>query len=62
MDLKADLIFRAKAKGGDFHSEINAEHFLEWFKHQFCPHIPTGSLIVFDNASYHNIMLEFSSR
>ena len=26
---KADLVFRAKHKSGDYHSEMNAEHFLE---------------------------------
>ena len=29
---KADLIFRAKSKSGDYHNEMNSEHFLEWFK------------------------------
>ena len=55
---KSDLIFRAKAKSGDFHSEMNAEHFLEWFEYQLCPHVPAGSLIVLDNASYHNTQRE----
>ena len=55
---KSDLIFRAKSKSGDYHSEMNAEHFLEWFQHQLCPHIPMGSLIVMDNASYHNTQTE----
>ena len=55
---KSDLIFRAKSKSGDYHNEMNAEHFLDWFKHQLCPQIPMGSLIVMDNASYHNTQTE----
>ena len=55
---KADLVFRAKCKSGDYHSEMNAEHFLEWFERQLCTHIPMGSLIVMDNASYHNTQIE----
>ena len=51
---KTDLIFRAKSKTGDYHSEMNSEHFLDWFKNQLCTNIPVGSLIVLDNASYHN--------
>ena len=55
---KADLVFRAKHKSGDYHSEMNAEHFLEWFERQLCTHVPMGSLIVMDNASYHNTQIE----
>ena len=51
---KTELIFRAKHNSGDYYSEMNSDHFLEWFEHQLCPHIPMGSLIVMDNASYHN--------
>ena len=47
---KADLVFRAKSK--------DVEHFLEWFKNQLCPHIPAGSLIVLENASYHNTQIK----
>ena len=52
---KTDLVFRAKLKTGD---EMNSEHFLEWFKKQLCTHIPAGSLIVLNNASYHNTQTE----
>ena len=37
---------------------MNAKHFLEWFEHQLCPHIPAGSIIVLDNASYHNTQVD----
>ena len=37
---------------------MNSEHFLEWFENQLCTHIPAGSLIVLDNASYHNTQTE----
>ena len=37
---------------------MNATHFLEWFENKLCTHIPVGSLIVLDNASYHNTEVE----
>ena len=56
---KTDLIFRSKkSPDGDYHSEMNAEHFLSWFKYDLCTHIPVGSIIVMDNASYHNTVVE----
>ena len=33
-----DLVFRVAHKSGDYHSEMNAEHFLEWFEYQLCIH------------------------
>ena len=55
---KSELIFRAKSQTGDYHNKMTAEHFLEWFQYKLCPHIPMGSLIVMDNASYHNTHTE----
>ena len=39
---------------------MNATHFLEWFenKGKLCTHVPIKSLIVLDNASYHNTEVE----
>ena len=53
---KTDLIFRAKKSPTvDYHSEMNAEHFLSWFENDLCTHIPVGSIIV---ASYHNTVVD----
>ena len=50
----ADLVFRSKTKSGDNHNEMNSKHFMEWMTTQFLPQIEEPSVIVLDNASYHN--------
>ena len=56
---KTDFIFRSKKSADrDYHTEMNAEHFLSWFKYDLCSHIPVCSIIVMDNASYHNTVVE----
>ena len=37
---------------------MNAQHFLEWFETQLMPNIPPHSLIILDNAKYHNTVVE----
>ena len=48
------LIFRSKKNTGDYHDEMTAEHFEEWFASTLLPNIQPNSLIVMDNASYHS--------
>jgi transposase len=47
--------FLAKSKDGDHHQEMNSVVFLEWFENQLMPAMNNPSLVVLDNASYHNI-------
>ena len=49
-----DLVFRSTTNSTDYHEEMNSEHFIEWFTQQLLPNIPPTSVIVLDNASYHN--------
>ena len=49
-----DLVFRSKTNSADYYDEINSEHFMEWFTQQLLPNIPPTSVIVLDNATYHN--------
>jgi transposase len=48
-------VFLAKSKDGDYHQEMNSFVFLEWFENQLMPAMNNPSLVVLDNASYHNI-------
>ena len=48
------LIFRSKKNTGDYHDEMTAEHFEEWFATKLLPNVQPNSLIVMDNASYHS--------
>ena len=52
------LVFLAKSKDGDHHHEMNSIVFLEWFENQFKPDLKNPSLVVLDNARYHNVKTE----
>ena len=41
-----ELVFRSKTKSEDYHDEINTQHFMEWFEHNFLPQLPPQSLIM----------------
>ena len=55
----AELVFQSKKSTGDYHDEMNFEHFQSWFQDQLVPNIPPDCLIVMDNASYHSCCQEF---
>ena len=50
-----DLVFLAKSKDGDDHQEMNSVVFLEWFENQLMAALKNPSLVVLDNAIYHNV-------
>ena len=56
----AQLIFDAKKRTGDYHGQMNWENFSYWFENQLLPNIPENSLIIMDNAPYHNVFAEDS--
>ncbi len=51
----AELVFTANRKTGDYHGQMNWENFSRWFTKQLLPNIPENSLIMMDNAKYHNV-------
>lgn len=56
----AELVFEATKRTGDYHGQMNWENFSTWFSKQLLPHIPAQSLIILDNARYHNVLAEGS--
>jgi len=52
------LVFKATKKTGDYHSNMNWENFSKWFQEKLLKNIPKNSLIIMDNASYHNVQVE----
>jgi len=56
----ARLVFKSTRKTGDYHGQMNRELFEKWFKEMLLPNIPKNSLIIMDNAPYHNILSEHS--
>ena len=56
----AKLVFKSTRKTGDYHGQMNWELFKKWFTEMLLPNISMNSLIIMDNAPYHNILSEYS--
>ena len=54
----ARLVFKASRKTGDYHSNMNWDNFSKWFQEKLLTNIPSNSLIIMDNAAYHNVLVE----
>ena len=54
------LVFKSTRKTGDYHGQMNWDLFRKWFTEMLLPNIPKDSLIIMDNASYHNTLAEYS--
>jgi transposase len=52
----AKIIFKSTKKTGDYHGQMNGEIFQKWFSEKLIPNIPKTSIIIMDNAAYHNIL------
>lgn len=52
----AQLVFEAKKRTGDYHGQMNWDNFSRWFEFQLLPNIAPESIIVLDNARYHNVL------
>lgn len=52
------LVFMAGKKTGDYHSNMNWDNFSEWFQDKLLKNIPKNSVIIMDNAAYHNVLSE----
>ena len=50
----ADLVFRSKTNSTDYHDEMNSKHYMEWMTQQLLPRFEEPTVIILDNASYHN--------
>ena len=54
----AELVFQAKTSSGNDHGQMDYENFSTWFIDQLLPNIPDHSLIIMDNAKYHNVLTD----
>lgn len=48
------LLFKAGTKTGDYHDNMNFDNYEKWIRCQLLPNLPPNSVVVVDNASYHN--------
>lgn len=49
------LMFKSGTKSGDYHSEMNSGNYGKWLENMLIPNLPRNSVIVIDNAPYHNV-------
>src|SRR3978361_1221174 len=52
------LIFKSGTKSGDYHDEMNSENYEKWLREKIIPNLPPGSVVVTDNAPYHNKQID----
>ena len=52
----------AGAKTGDYHNDMNNENFMKWVNDQLLPNMPEKSVLVVDNASYHNVPIKLTNQ
>ena len=52
------LVFEACKGEGDHHSQMNSDVFLDWWENNLLISLQEPSLIVIDNAKYHNTQVE----
>lgn len=57
----AKMVFKSNRKTGDYHGQMNWGIFKKWFVEKLIPNIPKNSLIIMDNAPYHNVLSEHSA-
>ncbi|XP_046966920.1 uncharacterized protein LOC124534920 [Vanessa cardui] len=50
----ASLVYKAASTSGDYHSNMNHDNYTKWLNEKLLPNLPEKSVIVMDNASYHN--------
>ncbi len=56
----AKIVFKSTRKTGDYHGQMNWDLFKKWFVEMLLENIAPNSLIIMDNASYHNTLSEHS--
>lgn len=54
----ARLIFRPEAKKDDYHDHMNFDNYEKWVMGKLLPNLPSKSVVVIDNAPYHNVQVE----
>ena len=53
-----ELVWKAKSSTGDYHDEMNGDNFFKWVKEKPIPHLPPKSVLIIDNAPYHNLQVD----
>lgn len=54
----AALVYEANSTAGAYHSNMSYDNYVKWLDEKLLPNLPPRSVIVLDNASYHNTRAE----
>lgn len=52
------LVFKSNQTTGDYHHDMNNMNFEKWLVDKLIPNLPPNSVLVMDNAPYHNVQLD----
>lgn len=50
--------WKASSHSGDYHDNVNGDIFMKWMKEKVIPNLEPNSVVVIDNAPYHNIKID----
>ena len=53
-----ELVWKAKSSTGDYPDEMNGDNFFKWVKEKLIQHLPPKSVLIIDNAPYHNLQVD----
>lgn len=51
------LMWKAGKKSGDYHDQMNSDNYFKWLQEKLIPNLPPQSVVVMDNAAYHNAQI-----
>ena len=54
----AQEIFNPGLASSDYHGQMDGSNFEKWYNKKFLPNLPSNSIIVMDNASYHSVQTD----
>ena len=54
----AQEIFNPGLASGDYHGHMDGSNFEKWYNKKLLPNLPSNSIIVMDNASYHSVQTD----
>ncbi|XP_072380782.1 uncharacterized protein [Diabrotica undecimpunctata] len=54
----AYLRYKPTINTGDYHDAMNYDNYKKWLRDKLIPNLPPNSVLVFDNAPYHNVQTE----
>ncbi|KAG8268245.1 hypothetical protein J6590_108454 [Homalodisca vitripennis] len=54
------VMWQANHRKGDYHDNMNHENYKKWLTEKLIPNLPPRSVLIIDNASYHNVEIDKS--